>query len=252
MSQMNSGQPDEPQGQMQQSATFDADWTPPQSRRPVPALAHPAPARSRPLLDGRLSGPGGCYNIGNALGLLGGVALAIVAAAGPGGPTLHASAAAAVDHLAGSGTALCITAAMLIFFASGEAYHRAWANGFPPDATLNRWGDLSSGVGALALGAGLFLLGQPILAATAGLLHALGKFGSALARPVADGGSPRAHAAFRLTVAASRLPALALVFLEIAAFLATPGAAPVALAAPVLLTVCYLLWLRADILLLRS
>ena len=68
---------------------------------------------------------------------------------------------------------------MLIFFWSGDDL-RAWAGGFPPNARLNRRGDLLSAFGALMLGLGLFLLGQPLLAATAGLLHAAGKSGSAL------------------------------------------------------------------------
>ncbi len=256
MSQMNAGSTDQTSRpmqqsvQMQQSAPMDAAWGPPPLRR-EPATARPAPRQ--PLLGGRLAGPGGYYNLGNAIGLLGGVALAIVAASGPDGPTLQGGAQAALDYLAGNASAICVSLAMLIFFVSGEAYHRAWANGFPPDPALNRHGDLLSGYGALALGAGLFLLGQPVLAATAGLLHAFGKFGSALVPGVPAGGPPRLHAAFRLAVLASRLPALVLVLFAIAVGLGAPGGAdPMALAAPGLLVVCYLLWIRADLLLLRS
>lgn len=251
MSQMNAGASEQTHSQitqMQQSAAADVDWT------PIPSPAGPGAASGagsrRPLLDGRLLGPGGYYNIGNALGLLGGVSLAVAAASGPDGPTLRGGAEAAFDYLAGSGSALCVSLAMLIFFASGEFYHRAWANGFPPAPALNRRGDLWSGYGALALGAGLFLIGQPVLAATAGLLHAFGKFGSALAPAVAAGGWSRLHLGFRVAVLASRLPALALVLVEIAT--APGGLEPMALAAPVLLVVCYLLWLKADLLLLRS
>ena len=49
------------------------------------------------------------------------------------------------------------------------------AQGAPPDPTLNRRGDLLSAVGALLLGLALLSLGQWMLAATAGLMHALGK-----------------------------------------------------------------------------
>ena len=105
-------------------------------------------------------------------------------AGGAEGPTLGSGARAAYDHLAGSASALSVTAAMLVFFWSGEVYLRAWARGFPPDARLNRRGDLLSGWGALLLGLGLFLIGQPVLAATAGLLHAIGKFGSTLHGPL--------------------------------------------------------------------
>lgn len=217
------------------------------SSRPAPWLA--------PLGRGlrlRAAGPGGCYNLGNLLGLAGGVALA-VAAAGPG---FADGARAAWDHLAGNASALAVTTAMIVFFAGGEAYHRAWANGFPPDPRLNRRGDLLSAVGALALGLGLFLIGEALLAATAGLLHAAGKLGSAL-KPGPGASTPGAPSRwpdpFRVAVVASRLPAIALVALALAAALASPGApAFAALAAPALLLVCYLLWLRADLLLLRS
>lgn len=128
----------------------------------------------------RIGGPGGLYNLGNGLGLLGGLALHVAAAMSASGSGLSHGASAFVDYLAGSLGAFAITLAMLVFFWNGERYHRAWGKGAPPDATLNRSGDLWSGWGALILGVGLFLLGQPLLAATSGLLHAAGKFGSAL------------------------------------------------------------------------
>ena len=64
----------------------------------------------------------------------------------------------------------------MIFCWSGEAYHRAWTGAKAPDPRLNRLGDHLSGIGALALGMALFLSGEPLLAATSGLLHAAGKF----------------------------------------------------------------------------
>jgi hypothetical protein len=55
----------------------------------IPAMAAPASAPAKPILSrqaqawaglGRLlAGPGGFYNVGNALGLLGGIALHVVA-----------------------------------------------------------------------------------------------------------------------------------------------------------------------------
>jgi hypothetical protein len=142
---------------------------------------------------------------------------------------------------------------MLIFFWSGEVYFRAWANGFPPDARLNRQGDLLSAVGALLLGLGLFLLGQPLLAATAGLLHAAGKLGSALQD---NSAAPMRRVwpdPYRTAVLVSRVPALVIMMIQLAAALSAPGGpAPVAVAAPALLIVCYLLWAKADLLLFRS
>ncbi len=197
----------------------------------------------------RVSGPGGLYNLGNGLGLAGGLTLHVTAALAVAGSGVSIGASAIADYFVGSLGATAITLAMLIFFWSGERYHRAWANGTPPDPAQNRLGDLSSGWGALALGFGLFMLGQPLLAATAGLMHAAGKFGSALPLHVQNR-LPFGPQASRYTVVASRVPALVVVLTQIeAALLGTP-APP--LAASALLLLCYLLWLKADLALLRS
>ena len=199
--------------------------------QPGIALQPPAPPVRDPrwsALSHRLAGPGGYYNIGNAIGLVGGIALSVAAAGGDAGPSLRTVAHAAFDYLAGSTSALSVSVAMLIFFWSGEAYHRAWAGGFPPDARSNRRGDLLSGYGAIALALGLFLLGQPLLAATAGLLHAFGKFGSARQHPAATGRKRRWPDPYRTAVLLSRGPAIVLVVIALAeAFSATrwPGAA---------------------------
>lgn len=196
-------------------------------------------------LSQRLSGPGGLYNLGNGLGLLGGVSFH-VAAVGAAGLT---GWAAMSDYFVGSMGATAITVAMLIFFWSGEQYHRAWANGAPPDARLNRLGDVSSGWGALALGLGLFLMGHPVLAATAGLMHAAGKFGSALPERV-QARLPFGPGVFRGVVVASRLPALAAVVLDASAALGTGDSQGAA--AGGLLLLCYGLWLKADVALMRG
>lgn len=190
----------------------------------------------------RLSGPGGLYNLGNALGLLGGVSFHVAAATAVG----ITGWAAFADYFVGSLGATAITLAMLIFFWSGEQYHKAWAHGAPPDARLNRLGDVSSGWGALMLGLGLFLMGHPVLAATAGLMHAAGKFGSALPGPV-QARLPVGPGVFRGVVVASRLPALAAVLIEL-----TQAGDVESLAANALLVLCYGLWLKADVALMRS
>jgi hypothetical protein len=200
-------------------------------------------------LTQRISGPGGLYNLGNALGLTGGLALHVAAAMAVKEAGLSHGASAVLDYFLGSLGATAITLAMLIFFWSGEHYYRAWANGAPPDARLNRMGDISSGWGALALGLGLFLLGQPVLAATAGLMHAAGKFGSTLPLAVQNR-VPYGPRAFRLTVAASRVPAIVIVLIEMEKALIGTPAQP--LAASALLLLCYLLWLKADLALLPS
>ena len=150
MPQMDAGFSQPEREFRRQQAAMEATWT--AERRPAPA-SPPLPAAARAAAGAgawagvrpRLAGPGGYYNVGNALGLVGGLALAVVQASGAEGPTLGSGARVAYDHLAGSASALSVTAAMLVFFWSGEVYLRAWARGFPPDARLNRRGDLLSG-----------------------------------------------------------------------------------------------------------
>ncbi|MES2539885.1 MAG: hypothetical protein V4583_04785 [Pseudomonadota bacterium] len=193
----------------------------------------------------RLSGPGGLYNLGNGLGLLGGLSFHVAAAMAVGVTGWSALS----DYFVGSLGATAITVAMLIFFWSGEQYHKAWAHGAPPDGRLNRLGDVSSGWGALALGLGLFLMGQPVLAATAGLLHAAGKFGSALPERM-QRRMPFGPAVFRAVVVASRLPALAAVGLQLQSAVHLGDTQDMAAAG--LLVLCYGLWLKADVALMRS
>lgn len=215
-----------------------------------------APRRPSPwpgALRERLAGPGGLYNIGNALGLSGGLAIAVAAAGGTDGPTFESGFDAVLDYLAGSASSVAITVAMVIFFISGEKYHRAWIRGYPPDPRLNRLGDLLSGYGAITLGIGLALLGEPLLALTAGLLHALGKFGSALEGPVARRLKRLRPDPCRTAVLVSRFPAIALVLATL--YAAVGGTAPIEpaeVATSALLLVCYLLWSVADIRLFDS
>ncbi len=190
----------------------------------------------------RMRGPGGTYNLGNLIGLVSEISLQV----------MHGKVSAAesvVEYLIGNASSLWLTVATLVFIVSGEAYFRAWKNGFPPDVRLNWWGDFLSGIGALALGVALFLLGQPILAATAGLLHAFGKFGSAFHESWVAGQLdwPRV---FRWLVVFSRMPALGATAIAIAHVSA--AGTLMAFTAPVTLLVCYSLWLRADLMLLRG
>ena len=166
---------------------------------------HAEPSRLRRVVAPRLAGPGGYYNVGNAIGLAMGIGLQVGASAG--GMQVETALAAVLDYLAGNTAAAALTVATAVFFWSGEVYHRAWEHGYPPDAGLTRRGDLLSGIGALALGVALFGLGQPLLAATAGLLHAAGKFGSAYRWPTGPWPA-RWPDLWRSAVLASRVPAL--------------------------------------------
>lgn len=206
-----------------------------------------APVHLPQALTERMRGPGGLYNVGNFLGLTAGIGVQLGHQGDAG------TARAVVDYLAGDVSALVLTLATLVFFVSGEAYHRAWQKGFPPDTNLNRLGDLLSGVGALLLGAALFMLGDPLLAATAGLLHAAGKFGSAVhqsgkARRIDWGWM------FRASVVASRVPAMLVAVIGLGGQLPAiaQGASPVPALMPATLLVCYALWAKADLMLFRQ
>ena len=212
------------------------------------------PARRWTSLRSRLTGPGGYYNIGNAIGLLMGLGLQGAAIAGDGGGT---GSSATLHYFSGTGSSIALTLATLIFLTSGEIYHRAWARSGAPDPALNRLGDLLSGVGALALGVALFMIGEPILAATAGVMHAAGKFGSAFHRsehaPLAvwPAGWPDL---FRSLVLISRLPAGAAACWELfgARSYAASSMDFVNVAEAATLLVCTLLWAKADLLLFNK
>ncbi|MDH6234783.1 hypothetical protein M2281_005404 [Mesorhizobium soli] len=122
--------------------------------------------------------PGMLYNLGNSLGFIVGLGVALAA------NVSHDDEATLWDrgiaHVAGSPAAAALTAATVVFFWGGLVYTKAWSNGAPPNPSLNRQGDLLSGIGAILLGTGLIMMGNPWLAASAGVLHAAGKFGSAL------------------------------------------------------------------------
>src|SRR6478609_5867353 len=119
----------------------------------------------------RMEGPGGYYNAGNVIGFATTVGLQLAAAA----ETRQSGIDAVLGSLVGSPAAVGITLASAIFLVSGEVYYRAWRGRTVPDATLNRIGDLLSALGALVLTYGLIQLGQPLLAATSGMLIILGK-----------------------------------------------------------------------------
>ena len=143
------------------------------------------------------------------------------------------------------------TIATAIFFGSGEAYHRAWSNGYPPDTKLTQIGDLFSGFGAIALGLGLYLLGNPVLAATSGLLHAAGKFGSAFSArgKLSFGGrSIDASTLCRIIVLISRAPALIAISADILSSRARYDGSFAFIS--LVMLVCYLIWSVADLMLL--
>jgi hypothetical protein len=208
------------------------------------------------LLEGarvRLEGPGGYYNAGNAFGLIMGIALQTGSMPADGGAGAGVIGAV-MRYLAGNTGAVMLSAATAVFFVSGEAYLRAWAHGAPPDPALNRRGDVLSGVGALLLAVAFVSLGQWMLAVTAGLLHAFGKFGSAGHWRAMAGWPETWPNLYRAAVLASRVPAGLAAF---AAFFGVvrhfdAGTPLAALLTPLTLLVCTALWARADLMLFES
>jgi hypothetical protein len=202
-----------------------------------------------PPLAARFAGPGGCYNVGNALCLATSIALPALEMAGRGVSGNDALAAAVVETLAGNAASIALTVATGVFFWSGEIYHRAWAHGAPPDASLNRQGDFVSGVGSVVFGTAMMGFGQSILAAASGLLMAAGKFGSAAGRTSFPGWPSRWQDPFRAAVLVSRVPAIIATLVGLVGALTTLRPTLSAVLGPGVLLVSLGLWVRADLLL---
>ena len=141
--------------------------------------------------------------------------------------------------------------------------HRAGDTRTGPAIRMMRRADFLSGVAALVLAIALVLFGSLWLALVSTVLLAGGKLGNALAPqgcwPVrveylglARTTLSREFDLFRLVPLLSRIPAIVAILMEIVRLLAigSPGMA-LHLSQPTVLLVCYLLWGRADLLLLR-
>jgi hypothetical protein len=218
-----------------------------------------APAIWPEALRMRLQGPGGYYNLGNALGLAAGIGFQFVAARSDADATL---AGVVREYLVGSPGATALTIAMVMFFISGEMYHRAFAAASGPHAGMMRRADLLSGIAALVLAIALALFGNLWLVLVSTVLLAGGKLGNAVSPAgcwplrlewLSRCGTTlyREVDLFRLTPILSRLPAIMAILLEMARLLAagSPGTA-LYLGQSAILLICYLLWARADLLLL--
>jgi len=206
--------------------------------------------RWRAAILSRLNGPGGLYNLGNALGFGAGLLVTFLVAT-ESTDSFSNVLSIGIRYVAGSPAAVALAVATAIFFWSGEAYHRAWSNGYPPDQKLTRLGDLSSGFGAIALGAGLYLLSNPFLAASSGVLHAAGKFGSAFGVR-GEPWFPRlkidASALCRNIVLISRIPAIIATTADVFSSKAHDDGVFTFNALAMLS--CYLIWAIADSMLL--
>jgi hypothetical protein len=194
--------------------------------------------------------PGALYNLGNVLGFAVGLALALGMSASGEVHTTYWDRAMA--HVMGSPAALALSSATAVFFWGGILYGRAWSNGSLTDPKLNRWGDVLSGIGAAILGVGLMILGNPWLAASAGAMHALGKFGSALAGTEPSQQaliSERTGAFFKDLVLMSRVPAILAAAVALVEEFTIPLSAQGLLLA-LTFVACCIIWATADWMLL--
>lgn len=206
-------------------------------------------------LGDRLTGPGGLYNIGNVIALVAGVTASLLEVQDS---TSWAEAVQAA--LFGSPAASWLTLALLIFIVGGEVYHRALSDPTPRKG-LVRAGDALAALAA-ALAVSLIYLGDFVLALAAGVLLGGGRLGSALAPDGAwiiavEAGVGRPNRTrvtfdgFRMASMLSRAPTLALLALEILRVILNGGPFSDA-TLPAVMFMCFLIWLRADILLTRA
>jgi hypothetical protein len=166
-----------------------------------------SPMLSYAILSRRYWDPGRLYNLGNLTGFFGGAGAAITSGVSgvPGLSVLNRLE----NYAFGNTSALLLSLATLIFFVAGLAYTRAWRDIADPDRKMSQLGDGLSGVAAVIFGAGVAILGSPVLAASGGAMHALGKFGSAFFTESKCRGTPNRVSSFcKELVLMSRIPAI--------------------------------------------
>lgn len=197
----------------------------------------------RSWVKARLTGPGAIYNAGNILALVSGIVLNLYAVWDEGQLTQ-----ALYAHLMGSPASAWLTTAMVLFIVSGEIYHRAYEPSAP--SRLLPWADFVSGLAAIALTVALVMLGDTAAALVAGLMLSFGKLGSAVLPFFEQKNEAQIDRVLRLTVIASRAPSILALGLAVAP--AIWGSMPMQTALlPLIMIICFLLWLWADLLLLR-
>lgn len=196
----------------------------------------------RSFLRSRLSGPGGIYNLGNVIALFSGFALKLYEDQGQSGvfETLQ-------SYLVGNSGATFLTLAMILFLISGEVYHHAAKPG--ARTALLPWADFISGLAAISLTAALLWLGEATAAWVAGVMLVAGKLGCAALPAFVNRDTTRVERLLRVMVAASRAPSLVALGLTVLPALRGEVAFDLVLL-PLIMILCFLLWLWADLLLL--
>lgn len=196
----------------------------------------------------RSKGPGGLYNVGNLIALLGGF-IAFNFASSPDlgiAPVLWA-------YLFGSFGTSYLTLAIAIFLLSGEAYHRAWQNPSSPVVWLNRLGDLLGGIAAVILTFALASFGETTLAIVSGSILALGKFGTALVPERQDMSKSASvlTSSLRIMVIVSRVPAITSLGYSLVIFM-IQGGDRIGATMALIMFISYWFWLCADYLLVAN
>lgn len=183
---------------------------------------------------------------GNIIALCSGLAAQVINSAGTASLTELVQ-----QYFFGNPAASCLTLSMIVFIASGEAYHRSSRATGTDARRLNRIGDGLSGMAAIILTFALVGFGTTLLALVAGVMLALGKFGTAFIPENARSDTKKAaiSRSFRLLVVLSRFPSLFALAVPIADFYRGYGNTSDTLTAAIMFG-CYLLWLWADCLLI--
>lgn len=197
---------------------------------------------------GRLKGPGGLYNVGNIVALLAGLIAQFLKASEEMSVT-----GAMREYAFGNPTASWLTLAILTFIIAGELYHRAWAESATRKDRLVQMADGISAIAAVFLSFSLASSGEVWLAIVAGVLLAGGKLGSAVLPVLGLSTSPRSllDQMCRWVVVASRVPSIFVLGIQVVQ-LHSESALVTQAFLPVTMIVCFLLWVAADLALMRA
>ncbi|MEM9230950.1 MAG: hypothetical protein AAGB10_15215 [Pseudomonadota bacterium] len=159
--------------------------------------------------------------------------------------------AAVLQYFVGTTEAAWLSLSMLIFILAGVIYGRAYR--VPPRAgkRLVQYADLVAGLAAIPFTLSLIMIGEGTIALVAGAMLGVAKLGSAVLPVFGLHHEAAIDEAFRKLVILSRLPSILALLWAIGLTIAQSG--PMADAVlPVIMTICFFLWLWADLLLISK
>ena len=205
--------------------------------------------RWRAAIVSRLNGPGGLYNFGNGLGFGAGLCVTFLVATHR--RTASRKFCRSECDICGKSGRRCAGDRNSDLLLERRSLSSGLVERISARSEIDGASRCLSGFGAIGLGAGLYLLSNPFLAATSGLLHAAGKFGSAFGvrgELLLLGRKIDASALCRNIVLTSRFPAI---IATIADLLSTKAHDDRVFAFnAVAMLACYVIWATANSMLL--